>query len=289
MDNLFVILVFALGLGLQPLLKRFSSLKIKEALNKYLIYAGLPLLVFLSVRGVPVNSLGEYAIFSFIIAMAIVIVMYFIIKRLHIPSEDKAALFLSSAFGNTAYFGIPISFLLFGDTGASIAGMFTFVLLCIHLSLGLILAKKYTHSKKTIRTVLNAPLFWLLIAAFILAEIPFSIMPQAGELLTVLKSVTSYLAVFIIGASLQLTAISLKTVKQSMLKLVIAPLIAIVFLVILRPIHWQTYLLLAALPSAFLNTSLALEFKFNEKLTSALTLVGSIVFLAAYLLISIIY
>ncbi|MBU1269384.1 MAG: AEC family transporter, partial [Nanoarchaeota archaeon] len=153
MNSLFVLLFFFAGILFRYLFPH--KVRFRNYLNKYLIYFALPLLVFLSVSGTDVYSMGRYVLISGLIGVLLVVLMYFLVWRLKLSKKEKASLFLCSAFGNTAFLGIPLSFVLFGDVGARVAGIFSFVLIFFHFTIGVFLANKYVDNKNS--TIVGYP------------------------------------------------------------------------------------------------------------------------------------
>lgn len=251
---------------------------VKRYMNKYLIYFGLPLLVFVSLsksrESVTAHQLTTIISFS----MIIIVLFFFIIWSFPLAGKQRSAVFLCSVFGNTAYIGIPVLYLVFGAAGSAVAGMYSLILLIFHYTLGLWLANYYVHGKAFITKILQSPLLWVLTIAFFLSRISMNIprwvltFSEGGVLL----------AVFIIGNSLIFKHINIKIFIYGMLKLLVAPLLMMGVAVAFGIIDFWPLVLLAAMPPAFTNTSLALEFGFDEEMTSSLTAVGTVLFMAAF-------
>jgi len=220
----------------------------------------------------------NYAISSIIIGLSLIIVMYFIIKKLNISNKDKAALFLCSAFGNVAFLGIPISYSLFGEEGAVIAGVFSFFMLIYRYSIGLYLSNNYLSKGTLSNQFLKKPFLWIMILVFILAQFKFKLPFVFSQI----ASFSTFLAIFIIGTSVDFKLINWKLFKQLFFKMILAPLIALVLAFILSKDNLFIFVLLGFMPSAFMNTTLAIEFNFNDKLSASLTTLGTVIFIALF-------
>jgi len=192
--------------------------------------------------------------------------------------KQRSALFLCSIYGNTAYIGIPILYVIFGSIGSAIASIFSLVILFFHYTLGLWIANYYSHGRTTMRKLLHSPFLWILIFVSILSFFSLKIPPWIDTV----SETGAYIAVFVVGAALVFKHLNFRTFQYSLLKLIAAPLIMLLITLVLRIEQFWPLVLLAAMPSAFTNTSLAIEFKFDEKLTSSLTTVGTLLFIAVF-------
>lgn len=251
---------------------------IRNVVNKYLIYLGLPLMILVAIHGTDLGSLGHIALVSFLVGFVLITSFFIIVEFTSYQGRDKASLFLCSAFGNTAFLGIPIGFLLFGSTGAIVAGIMSFVMMLFRYTLGLLLSTSFINRKLSLKKYASKPFIWLLLAAFIVAQFSFHI----PRFITNLSSITIYLAVFVVGLSLDIGSLTEKTAYLSLFKIVLAPLIALPVILVSNTPYMAEFILLAAMPSAFLNTALALEYNFNHKLSSGLTTVGTLVFVVFF-------
>lgn len=268
----FILLFFILGVVVRLFLP--GLMKYRKYLNKYLIYIGIPLLVFVSVTQKEIPFL-KYLLFSITVAVIYILILYFIISKLKLGAEDKAAAFMCSAFGNTAYFGIPFAYLLFGEIGGIVASIFTVVLVALHLTLGLFLANTYLQKRTAVKKLLKQPFFWILIATLIISRYDFSIPSIVGDI----AHVGTYIALFVIGTSLAWDYINKKTFGLSLFKFVVPPVVMAPFFFIFNISEYLPFLLMALTPSAFLNTVLAIEFDFNDELSSGITTINSIIFM----------
>ncbi|NQU98661.1 AEC family transporter [Candidatus Woesearchaeota archaeon] len=283
MDILLIVLAFIFGIIINHLFPKL--LVVRKYLNKYLIYLGIPLVVFVSLSKTKDFAFFDYAKISFLIVFFMILFMFFLVGRFSIPAKDKASLFMSSTFGNCAYLGIPLSFLVWGDKGAIIASIFTIITMSFRLTIGLFLAQYYIHKKNTFKKVFERPFLWFLLIAVILSRFEITI----PSIVQIIARAGTYIAVFVIGTSLYFPYINFRTLRLSLIKLILAPIIASVFLFTLKISDPWPFLVLIAMPPAFTNNALALEFKFNHKLTSSLTTVGTLAFMFIFLIFTVFY
>lgn len=283
MELWFIIAVFFLGLLVRYFFSGF--LVYRDYLNKYLIYFGLPLLVFISFLNSGNVGWLQFGLMFVIIMLLVSFIMYFLVNRFSIPAIDKASLFLCSSFGNTAYLGIPLSYLLWGDYGTLIASTFTIIVLITHFTIGLFLAHKYVHKERSFKRILRNPLLWLLFLAIILSQFDLNVPDWLG----LIAHGGTFLAIFVIGSSLQLSSITSRTFSLALLKLAVVPLIALPVILLFGFDNPWSFIFLMTLPAGFINNSLALEFKFNDRLASSLITVGTLFFMFVFTVISIFY
>lgn len=249
--------------------------QIRNYINKYLIYIGLPLLVFVSFHKIQDMPLGKYVIISLLAGLVMIMGAYLLIRTFAMPGKDKASLLLCSAYGNTAYLGIPVLYAIWGDVGSVVATVFTLATMPLRYSLGLFLAHSYTKRKNKLKEFFKLPFFWVLLGAIGLSYV----IPLVPKPVEVVASASTALALFIVGTSMSFSSISWRTVGLTMLKLLVIPALCLplfIFTGLKDPI---AFIAISMMPSAFINTSLALEFKFNDKLASQLTTIGTSIFM----------
>ncbi len=282
MEIIGVIILFLLGIISRYLFPKL--LVYRKYVTKYLLYIGLPLLVFVSLKGLDNNSLFEYGLISLIIILLTIVVVYFLVKFINIPEDSKFALFLCSSFGNTAYLGIPLLYILFGAVASGIASIFTLVSLILHLTIGLFLAHTYVHKKNTFKKLFSKPFILILLFILLLSRLNFNV----PKIVFSIAHLGIYIAVFIIGSSLVFASLDRKVFGYSLIKLLLMPLISIPIILFLNVANPLVFIILAATPSAFINTPLVLEFKFDDKLSASLTTISTLIFMVAFFIFALI-
>jgi len=270
MEILIVFLIFLLALTSKYVFPKI--LIIRNYINKYILYVGLPLIVLTSLKSLKNFKFLEYIYISVIILLFIIFIIYLFIKTFKISNKKKASLFLCSSFGNTAYLGIPLCFIFFGSRGSVIASIFSIAALLLHLTLGIFLARSYLFTKKSFKTMLKSPLIILLILVMILNTIEF----QIPEFLSSISHLSVYLAIFVVGTTMDFSSFEKKTINYVFIKLLLVPIISLFILWILNSENVYVFLFLSAMPSAFINSPLSLEFEFDTKLSSRLITLSTI-------------
>jgi malate permease and related proteins len=269
-----IIIAFLIGLLVRIVFKHHES--IRKYTNLYLLYIGLPLLVLVSLlkaRGMP---LGTYFFIAALFILLFMITTYYWVSALRLPGKQKAALFLSSTFGNVGYLGIPFSQMIFGQQGAIIAAIVTVVTTLVHFSLAVWLACKFTEKKSIqLKQIIN-PVLIVGIVGLILLKTTF-VVPVGVE---TLSQISTYLLLFVIGLSLSLHPLTKAYTTGFFLKFIVSGIV--MFCVVMLTVGLQGYLpfiFLALMPPAFANTVIALSYKFDESFTSEFTSLATILFI----------
>ena len=120
---------------------------LKRYINNYLIYFGLPFLILVSLIERKYQFFKEFALCVGFFVVLSSFLVYHLVKKIKIEPPKKSALFLCSTYGNFAYLGIPISFLFFGNLGATLSALGSLINGTIHYSLGIYLSNLYLKRK----------------------------------------------------------------------------------------------------------------------------------------------
>lgn len=264
--------VFILGIITRYIFPNANKLKIY--INKFLIYFGLPLVVYSAIQKTEFSKIANYVLLVSIIVIAIVTITYILILYTKIKRKEKATLHQCSSIGNVAYLGIPFSYAFFGPEGAIIAGVFSFITMFVHYTFALFLSQTYITKSKLSYVFLKKPFIWILIFVFILAQFKLPNPAIIGQV----SAISIYLAVFIVGVSLNIMAFKKEEFTFVWLKLLLAPLIATPIILLWKVNLPLAFILLSAMPSAFSNTAICLEFGFDEELASRITSLGTLIF-----------
>ena len=201
-----------------------NTAQIKRIVNNYLIWFGLPFLIFLTL--VTSGDIPLLKIFLFSITiMAVIIVSYYLLIR-HRPEEKKtkASMLLCSAFGNWGYIGMPAGFLLFGDKGLITAAIMSFGSALVHFSLGIILSSHLVNPdyKHDLVSAFRFPFIYTMLAAFMISGF---VSFEVPAFVSAFSRTAVYLAAFIIGLTLRLGKDKRPFYYTLFLKFILSPLI----------------------------------------------------------------
>lgn len=280
-----ILAAFALGVILNYTYSRAKV--VKEYTNTYLIWFGLPLLIFLSLirnKG-SIADFGFFILISSVFLFAINVVNFYLVGRAKIDGKKKASLFLTTTYPNTAFLGIPILTFFFQETGALLAAIFTFITLIFHLSFGVYLSNIYLKkSRNALSEVIKFPLLWGTVVAFILSFF----VQSAPEWLFQFSKSAIYLAPFVVGLAFRMGRMESSHVYGFALKFLVMPALLFVFLLLfaLPAPQEMALLLLSALPPALTSTILAIKYKFDEEYAASFTSFTSLAFLLILFIVS---
>ena len=281
----FILAAFALGIILNYTYTRAKV--VKDYANTYLIWFGLPLLIFLSL----VRNKGYFADFGFFIVISSVflliinLVHFYIVRKVKISEKKKASLFLTTTYPNTAFLGIPILTFFFQETGALLAAIFTIITLIFHFSLGVYFSNMYLkRSRSALSEVIKFPLLWGTIIAMILSFF----VQSAPEWIFQFSKSAIYLAPFVVGLAFKIGKIEGSYIYGFALKFLVMPalLFEFLFLFVLTAPQKLALLLLAALPPALTSTILAIKYGLDEEYAASFTSYSTLIFLVLMFFIS---
>lgn len=281
-----IIFIFLLALASGILFRRFTfSEKLKQRINEYLIYFGLPFFIFTSLVEKGEIRFLEYGLIIILFSLIIGIAFFLIIKLFNFSPQRKASLLVCSAYGNVAYLGIPIAYLFFQEVGLIIASVASLIHGLFHFSLGIFLPNIYLGSKKiAFSQVIKTPLIYSFSLALILSRFPISI----PNFIETFAFSAIYLAVFVIGLSLVFKQFDKTFFPAFVLKFIGVPVIIFLILYFFPNFSFVekcSFLLLAFTPPALTNTPLAIKFKWDSVFAANFTSFGTIFFLAIVFLI----
>ena len=266
----FILAAFALGIILNYTYTRAKV--VKDYANTYLIWFGLPLLIFLSL----VRNKGYFADFGFFIVISSVflliinLVHFYIVRKVKISEKKKASLFLT---------------FFFQETGALLAAIFTIITLIFHFSLGVYFSNMYLkRSRSALSEVIKFPLLWGTIIAMILSFF----VQSAPEWIFQFSKSAIYLAPLVVGLTFKIGKIEGSYIYGFVLKFLVMPalLFAFLFLFVLPAPQKLALLLLAALPPALTSTILAIKYGLDEEYAASFTSYSTLIFLVLMFFIS---
>ena len=245
MDFLLIIF-FVSGFILKQIYKNHGH--VKTGINNYMLYFGLPLLIFVSLVNSSYINIGKIISIAMLYNIFGILIFFILLRYLKIKNKTKAAIFLCSAFGNFAYLGIPYCFYFFGKEGAAIAAMFAMITALFHFSLGISVSRSYINKKSTSLKEMINPVSVGLVVAFIMSrfifQVPLSIEKFAG--------LGTYLILFVIGLSVNLEKPDKNYIIGFLGRFVVSPILMIAILILTGfSSYFFIFLLLSLMPPAF--------------------------------------
>ena len=261
-------------------LKRLNILNPNDALalNKIVINIAIPSLIFLAMYKVNLAILPIIVPIPFIcllVGLMCGIIAFLISKALKYPKKTMWSVVSASAMFNSGFLGYPIVLGVFGTDGLVRAIFYDMGSMILFIAFGVffsvIFAGKYSEILK--RALLFPPL-WAIALGLFMNYIQINI----GFVLLNTLNYLSLAAIPLIMISLGLS-LELKGIKEnfgavfsvSTIKLIIAPLIALIFIFIfgINGLEKQVTIVEAAMPSAMLSLVLAITYELDIKTSAA--------------------
>lgn len=281
----FILAAFALGVVLNYTYSKAKA--VKDYVNTYLIWFGLPLLIFLSLirnKG-GITDFGFFITISSIFLFLINLVHFYLVSKVKINGKKQASLFLTTTYPNTAFLGIPILTFFFQETGALLAAIFTIITAIFHFSLGVYFSNSYLkRSRNALAEVIKFPLLWGTVIALVLSFF----VQSAPEWIFQFSRSAIYLAPFVVGLAFKIGRIESSYIYGFAMKFLVMPalLFAFLLLFVLPAPQEMALLLLAALPPALTSTILAIKYRLDEEYAASFTSYSTLVFLVIVLIVS---
>jgi predicted permease len=194
-----------------------------------------------------------------------------------LPRSGRANVSVGAMFANTGNFGIPVMDLAFGAAGVAFQAVILAVENVLSFTLGAFLLSGAGRVRKGIMGVLKLPIIYALVAALVFRSWPEWLPPPAWKALHYLDAGLIPLALLTLGAQLGAGPLPRPTGELSLavvLRLAVAPLAALALVLVFRPPRELAEMLVVAagFPTAVNTGLLAIEFRRNPRLSSAIVL-----------------
>ena len=290
-DNmLYLLILIAVGYFVN---RKMNAERLKAGIKHFLIYLGIPRIVFYSLVSFDA-PVAEFMVIS--IAVAISFFSYMLLSWVGneiFNKEDKGIYVLLISFPNSGFLGLPICYVLFGESGLYFASIYILICTLIHYTIGLFLSlqSEFKDVKFALKGVGRFPIVYSMCIILVLFLLDLDLPSTVLSGLYYLGELTTFLAVFFIGASLELfgdTPVG-SIVKESTyvgaFRFFISPVIMFL-LCIYFEIKPDILVLEASMPPAISNTVLAAHYSMNKGLSANITTVLTVVFIITFSLIS---
>ena len=194
-----------------------------------------------------------------------------------LPRSGRANVSVGAMFANTGNFGIPVMDLAFGAAGVAFQAVILAVENVLSFTLGAFLLSGAGRVRKGIMGVLKLPIIYALVAALVFRSWPEWLPPPAWKALHYLDAGLIPLALLTLGAQLGARPLPRFNGELSLavvLRLAVAPLAALALVLVFRPPRELAEMLVVAagFPTAVNTGLLAIEFRRNPRLSSAIVL-----------------
>jgi malonate transporter and related proteins len=300
MQAVFAVVLPVFGLILVGYLAgRFKLLgpESSEALNRFVYFFALPVLLFVGMARVPVEKVFNLPFLAaFLGGIAIVFAIAYAVARFAFPGRGAARTLngLSAVFANTGYMGIPLFLTAFGPEGALPAVIATVALGAIVMGAGVIMIELDLSEggglakalEDVMRGVALNPLLIAPIAGLAWSAAGLSLPPPVATFCDLLGAAAGPSALFAIGLFLATRSIqalmggrrAIEVAWLMVLKLIVQPMVTwwLAGLLGLDPFWSDAAVILAALPTGALVFVLASQYGLYVERASAMILASTV-------------
>lgn len=275
-----IMAVFASGFILQRI--RLLDVKSVSAVSLYIL---TPALVFVTLYDATFDS-------GFLIILIYMFVLFFIMVFLNKllakifgwNSNKESAAILATGFMNSGNYGLPVVLYSIGPAAVPYAIFIMVVQALQNNFFGVYYASRSTSGmKKAVKNVLKMPTTYAAVFAFVCSWMTITIPDFIHSTLTMVGDAAIPVMMIMLGMQLG-SLIGLKldwqvVLSSVSLKMIIAPLIAWLFVIIVDvdPLIASVLIIISAMPTAATTTMYAIEFDTEPELVSSITFISTIV------------
>jgi hypothetical protein len=249
-----------------------------KILNKIVVYVAIPSLIFLAMYNADLSgimTLGTITLICITVGLLCGGIAYLFACLRNYSKETRWGLVTASAMLNSGFLGYPVVLGVFGSIGLVSAVFYDLGSVILFIFFGLLLLLVYGGNYKGI---FRESVFFPSIIAILLGVLANQLQLPLGSLVPDILDYLSGAAIPLIMLSLGLS-LEFKEVKEyfaaasfvSVVRLVISPLIAIVFasLLGLSGVNFQVTVVQAGMPSGMLTMVLAITYNLDINITAA--------------------
>ncbi len=279
MTLIFTFIVILIIIFLGYFSKRINLLKANDVgvLNKIVIHLAMPSLVFYSLYNTDFTLISKLGILPFVnifVSLICALIVYLLLSFLKVDKNKKWSMIIVSAMANTGFFGYPLILGVFGNNGLIRAIFYDIGTTLLFIIFNILFILRFNGQfKDLVKKILTFPLLWAVILGLLFNYLNIPLDSTILNSLNYLKSLTIPLIMLSLGLSIEFKGIRNNgnaVLFTSFIKLVIAPIIAIVLLnfLNLNNFEGQISIIEAAMPPAMLTLALAVNYDLDFHLTS---------------------
>ena len=278
MENVFLSLapIALLGVLLNQVLPNSNEARIN--LNKMVLFAFLPALVFRTVMTCPIDiNFLMIPVTAILTIISILVISLLAFHFLPIPNETKGAMILAASFGNVTSLGLPLLQKMFPwdlPDVTEVAVLFELTKSSLNLSLGSMIAIFYGSQEKvtfnkTVWEALKLPPIWALVIALLWRSSNLPCPTFLIESASIMSLAVPGMMILSLGMVLRFKVSKLMAmlIPVALLKLALAPYIAFYYgsTLGLTGLTKEAVVIEAAMPSQILSFVIAGRFKLDEE------------------------
>jgi predicted permease len=280
LDNLVPIMLIS---GVGYLLGRLLPIDARSV-GRILFYIFVPVLIFnlLYTNELPLGEIVETMGFSAAVLATIGVVVLVVGTMLRIPRPALMAVLLTSMFGNTGNYGLPLVAFAFGQDAAAHASLYFVATAIFFNSVGILIASLgRLDFREAVLALFKVPTVYAAILGLLMNQLDLQLPLPAGRAVQLVAEGTIPLMLILLG--LELTRVqwanSLPLVGLSTgIRLLVGPLVGIALagLFGLNPLVRQAGVVQASMPSAVTTTVLATEYGLDPPLVTSIVFISTL-------------
>lgn len=278
-----VVLPVFLIAGAGAFVHRFKPIPVAP-LSQTILYLFSPALVFhgLSTTEIPLAELGQIALFSLLLLVALYLVGQLGGALLRISQPERRALVIAAIFMNAGNYGLPVAFFAFGDEGLSKAIVFFVIQATLGWTVGIFLASRaHAGPLEAIRAVFTVPTTYAATIGFLVGVLSLSVPRWFLQATDVLGDAAIPAMLIVLGIQLASTRAfaSLRTIAGALsVRLVFSALIAYGLTQVLGidDLTSKVLIVVAGMPTAVFTIILATEYGGKAELASSIVVASTL-------------
>jgi hypothetical protein len=283
------------------LTKHIGILKSEDAVkfNQVVIYIAFPSLIFITLYNADLSNIGD--LFSITLVCVLIglvcgFIGYLYSRIMKYPKKTVWGIVSASALFNSGFIGYPVVLGVFGAAGLERAIFFdTGSSVILFIAFGMLFSVLFgsKHFREVVKDAVLFPALWAVILGIIFNTLHLNIGSLPIQVTKLLSGAAIPLIMISLGLSLDPSTLRnyyKDAAIVSIIKLIIAPLIALVVVIIFgfSILNGKVTIAEAAMPSAMLALVLAITYQLDIKIVSACVFLSTIIsMLTLYIILTI--
>ncbi|MEO1927395.1 MAG: AEC family transporter [Nautiliaceae bacterium] len=229
---------------------------------------------------------------SYLLTVFISLVFTFLLALSLKDKKEKIIASLTPLIGNTGNLGIPLSYALFGDIGASIATMINLANIFFIYSFGIFFFASGKYSfKEAFKKIIKIPVLWAGVLALVLNISGVKFIQEVMKILQMGAFASIVIQLLVFGIYVAEIKVKKVRIKLSLItiinKFLIFPIIGFFLLkyFFLKPLFFKAVLLEVLTPLAVTNVNLAALFDLYPQKVAYLVVLTSVLYIGVIFLV----
>ncbi|RSL34934.1 AEC family transporter [Salibacterium salarium] len=274
-----IVLIFLAGFLLQK--KHVLQVGSVSAVALYILNPALVFRTFYTTE--PDADLFRIIAFSVLFLLAMLLINKLLGMVLKWNLEKTSGMTLATTFMNSGNYGAPLILFAFGESAFAYSIIFMVIQALLMSTIGVYIANRSSlTAADALRVVLKMPVFHALIVGVFCQAIQLDIKESYMDAVNMLADAAIPVVMIVLGmqlAKISVSSLDWKSVGTgTVLRLVISPLVAYVFTLVLQTGDTLSAVLIVstAMPTAATIAMIAVQFESSPELVSSITLVTTL-------------